>query len=44
MIGEVGVSPASKYFVVDGDKIIGEIRLGIELDEGLERDIYGLGG
>jgi hypothetical protein len=28
---------------VDGDEI-GEIRLRVELDEDLERDIYGLGG
>jgi hypothetical protein len=28
---------------VDGDEI-GELRLRVELDEDLERDIYGLGG
>jgi hypothetical protein len=42
IVGEVGVS-VSRYSV-DGDGIVGEIRLRIELDEGLERDIYGLGG
>lgn len=29
---------------MDGDAIVGEIRLRIELDEDLEREIYGLGG
>ena len=39
--GAVGVSVVSKYSV-DGDET-GEMRLRIELDEDLVRDIYGLG-
>jgi len=44
VVGEVGGSSVfvSRYSV-DGDEI-GEIRLRVELDEDLERDIYGLGG
>jgi hypothetical protein len=42
IFGEVGVSVVS-WYSVDGDEI-GEIRLRIELDEDLEREMYGLGG
>jgi hypothetical protein len=41
IVGVVGVSVVSKYSL-DGDET-GEIRLRIELDDDLVRDIYGLG-